>query len=1122
MRHAIAIGLTFLFSQYALVAAPPSQRAIQLRNQGIAELENEAPVRAETTFSELLRLAPDDPLPYANLAIATLRQQKLDEAQEWIDKALAKRPNDARLFAIQAEVHHWSGDSRAALAAFRRAADAAPTTIDYQYSLYRQAASTNDPAAVDASRVALDRLAKLRPENLVVLLQLGRKAREESDRAAATATYLRIRELIWQAPRGADTLLERIMAGLEADEMASLRSSALRLENVLKISPMYKEGLREMSSGIQGTPLLALHDEPAISGWGLPAEISFRGRLLAEKANAAAALAVGDLDGDEKAEIARLSAGQPLTLQVLRATTPAGPVAQAPAPAGLERLLLLDLDNDGRQEVLGFGPRAAAIWSMTDDGSLLDVTSDFLPAGARGRAAAAIDFDIEGDLDLFLANESLLLLRNALEGALEEVTAKSLPTSESPQVRDTVATDLDRDGDLDLLLAHASGLTWLDNLRQGRFADRTNDLPATGPVQRVASADLDNDGLTDIVIIGQGVRFLHNLGGRFAPWDLAGFPSTSTAASLAAFDADNDGFLDLAVGRPDEVSLRVNRGDHFTSVKISESPSGTTVLAPIDLDNDGDLDLLADGAAGLTLLENVGGNRNKYLSVRLRGLNKGNSKNNVFGLGSAVEVKAGSAYQYREAFGETVHFGLGSVAKPDFLRVVWTNGVPQNRLQPETNQRIVEEQQLKGSCPFLYAKTTDGFEFVTDLLWGSPAGLPIADGVYLGADPQELVRIDGLTTTDGRYEIRVTEELWEAAFFDRLRLWVVDHPHAVEVASSLRILPGESLPEMVHGSRKVRPVAAAWDATGRDVTGRVSARDDIYADGWRRSAYQGVAAEPWSFTFDLGEAPERSIRLLLDGWIFPTDASLNLALAQRHTPAPTPPALEVETAGGWEPLMPSMGFPAGKTKTMVIDTPPLPSDARRLRIVSSQWLSWDRIAWTDSPVDSEPQVIVKLEPTLADLHYRGFSSIVRKAPNAPHFFDYSELSTTSPWLPFPGRYTRYGDVRELLLEADDLSVILGPGDEMAIVFDATALQPPAAGLTRTLFLESHGWDKDADRNTGEGLQVGPLPFRAMSGYPYGADEAFPDTPLHREYIDQWLTRVVVPPRPGETLSTAAP
>jgi len=116
----------------------------------------------------------------------------------------------------------------------------------------------------------------------------------------------------------------------------------------------------------------------------------------------------------------------------------------------------------------------------------------------------------------------------------------------------------------------------------------------------------------------------------------------------------------------------------------------------------------------------------------------------------------------------------------------------------------------------------------------------------------------------------------------------------------------------------------------------------------------------------------------------------------------------------------------------------------------------------------------------------------------------------SPWLPLPGRYTRYGDVRELLAEPDDRSVILAAGDEMALTFDAAHLPPPPAGWVRTVFLESHGWDKDADRNTWAPHQVEPLPFRAMSGYPYGGDERFPDGPLHREYRERWLTREVLP------------
>ena len=132
--------------------------------------------------------------------------------------------------------------------------------------------------------------------------------------------------------------------------------------------------------------------------------------------------------------------------------------------------------------------------------------------------------------------------------------------------------------------------------------------------------------------------------------------------------------------------------------------------------------------------------------------------------------------------------------------------------------------------------------------------------------------------------------------------------------------------------------------------------------------------------------------------------------------------------------------------------------------------------------------------------------MVREAPNAPHGFDYQRVTLDSPWLPFPGRYSRYGDVRELLAEPDDLSVILAPGDEIALVFDASHLEPPPEGFSRSLFLESHGWDKDADRNTWEAQQLEPLPFRAMTGYPYGPGESFPETPEHETYRREWLTR----------------
>jgi len=1125
----------FLASALAAVPAPAaiSPQALELRDLGLAELENERPEKAAEAYRQLIEMVPGDPLGHANLAIALLRQQQYEPALAAIDAALEKDPGDGDLLAIKAEILQWKGELEGALALMREAVAEDPEDLEVLYTAYQLATTVKGEAAEAMAGDVLERLAALRPENVVVLLQLGQRAIADGDRATATGAFLRVAQLLWQVDPVAARALRMVNDALRQDDLESARVPAVRLENVLKISPMFRESLRELRTGIQGIPIKRFEDEPEPTAFGDPIEITFAASELDPRPTAGRALATGDFDGDEKPDVARIRAGEGAvdsdeggaTLEVRLAAGGWRVSSAHPAP-GLDQLLAADLDNDGHLDLLAFGPERGAFWRGAGDGSFAPAEMGLASAGAE--AATVIDFDVEGDLDVAVAGGSsgaADLYRNNLQGPLEQVGDRSLPRLAGGGRHGIAASDLDRDGDLDLVLAGDGGIVWLDNLRQGRFTDRTADAGLGGSgdpastLRAVVAADLDADGHPDLATAGDGgIHLWRNTAeeeraGHFERWTAPALAVAGTDdgsfSSVLAEDLDNDGRLDLAAAGDGGVVAFVRDGSGgFAPVKVTGGPDSASAVAAADLDRDGDLDLVAAGPGGLHRLENRGGNRNRWLDVRLRGLTKGNSKNNVYGVGSVVEVHDGRAYQFREAAGDVVHFGLGSREDAEVLRVVWTNGVPQNRISVSGNQRIVEEQLLKGSCPFLYAWDGERFVFVTDLLWGAPLGLPVAPGAWASADPSELVRIDGLADDGGVYRLRVTEELWEAAFFDHLRLWVVDHPAEVEVASSLKVIPGETVEDRVLASRELRPVAAAWDGAGREVTVEVRERDEVYADGYRPSPYQGVAAEPWTFTFDLGESPREPVRLHLDGWIFPADASLNLAVAQRGDLPYLPPRVEVETGDGWRELMASPGFPAGKTKTMVIDLPPLPPGATRLRLVTNLWLHWDRIAWTTAPADSEPMVRARLLPAEADLRYRGFSALVRHAPNAPHAFDYQRLRKSSPWLPFPGRYTRFGDVRELLREPDDFSVILAPGDEIALRFDARHLPPPKPGHRRTLFLESHGWDKDADRNTFEAQQLEPLPFRAMSGYPYGPGEHFPDTPAHRDYREDWLTREV--------------
>lgn len=1111
LSHALLLAVVL---PVAVQAAAPSPEALALRDRGFADLENENPDLAAEAFVELIEVLPDDPLGHANLAIALLRQQKYDAAIQSVDTALTKAPGDASILAIKAEILQWQGDLDGALAIMEQAVAKAPQDLEVLYSAYQLATTARGEVA---ERVAADTIAKLtelRPENVVVLLQRGQRAIAAGDRSTATVAFARLAQLLWQVDPIALRAMGMVNDALRQDDLGSARVPAIRLENVLKISPMFRESLRELKTGIQGIPLQRLVGEPETTAFGKSIAVTWKGQRLDERPTRGRGLATGDFDGDQRADIARLVSGASGDALVISLSSKGHGVTTELPAADVETLLAVDLDNDGHLDLVAHGPGAGRVWLGREGGAFERAPDDLGLTGAGATAVVAVDYDIEGDLDLVTVggagDAKANLYRNALNGPLQGVGNRTLPAFTGAASHDVAVSDLDRDGDLDLAVAHGEGLSWLDNLRQGRFVDRSAaaGLGDTSASRALVAADFDNDGLSDLVAAGEGLVAWRNRDTRFEAWSPSGL-TAEDADALVAADFDNDGRLDLAAaGGGGLTVLGQNDAGGFESRTVDGGPASASALAAVDLDGDGDLDLLTAGPEGLHRLDNQGGNGNHWLALRLRGLDKGNSKNNLFGVGTLVEVRSGQAYQFREAAGDVLHLGLGSRQAADVLRVVWTNGVPQNRLQLAGNQQIVEEQLLKGSCPFLYAWDGERMAFVTDLLWAAPLGLPVAPGVWASSDPSEIVRVDGLVAQDGVYDLRVTEELWEAAFFDHVRLWVVDHPDAVEVASNLKVIAGQALPEEVMASRGLRPAAQVWDGRGADVTSAVAERDEVYADGYRSSRYQGVAAEPWTFTFDLGEAPGQAVRLHLDGWIFPSDASLNLAVAQRQDLSYVPLRLEMETDAGWEVLVENTGFPAGKTKTMVIDTPELPSGVQKLRFVSTLWLHWDRLAWTTRPVDDEPLMRAQLMPSHAELRFRGFSQMARSAPNGPHTYDYARLRTDEPWIPFPGNYTRYGDVRPLLEKPDDFSVILAPGDELVLRFDAKDLPPVAEGHRRTLFLESHGWDKDADRNTYEGHRLEPLPFRAMSGYPWGEGESYPNTPEHEAYQRDWLTRKV--------------
>ena len=118
----------------------------------------------------------------------------------------------------------------------------------------------------------------------------------------------------------------------------------------------------------------------------------------------------------------------------------------------------------------------------------------------------------------------------------------------------------------------------------------------------------------------------------------------------------------------------------------------------------------------------------------------------------------------------------------------------------------------------------------------------------------------------------------------------------------------------------------------------------------------------------------------------------------------------------------------------------------------------------------------------ATVGYRGFSAQLPRTSSQPHRYDYHNVSTVPKWPPLAGQLTRPGDCMSLLSAWDDEMVVIAGGDEIQIRFREPEVQLPE-GWKRDFILHSVGWDKDADLNTLEGQNVGPLPFKAMEAYP---------------------------------------
>ena len=589
-------------------------------------------------------------------------------------------------------------------------------------------------------------------------------------------------------------------------------------------------------------------------------------------------------------------------------------------------------------------------------------------------------------------------------------------------------------------------------------------------------------------------------------------------------DYDNDGVLDLLTLREGGLALARNvGGGRWTDATEASGLAGVTpgtasafqAMALGDLDNDGDTDIAIRTSAGaLRLLRNAGGTRNASLRVRLSA-----RVSNRSAVGTKVEVRAGSLRQVLEssssspavAPSDTV-LGLGARGSADVVRLLWPSGILQAETAiapaPGTRELAIAELDRKpSSCPYLFTWNGRRFEFITDFMGGGEMGGWAGPGQWNQPDPDEYVRIRGdqLQAREGRYEVRVTNELEEALFVDRLQLVAVDHPADVDVYPNEGLRSPPRAPFRLFAVRDRRPPSRAVDEHGHDMLERLAAVDRRYPDDFARLPIRGYAV-PHVLELDLGPASDRAV-LLLTGWTDYAFSSDNVAATQGGTTM-TPPSLQVkDAAGAWRTVIEDVGFPVGRPQTIAVDLAgKFLSASREVRIVTSMRIYWDQVQ-VASPARETP-VLTRMTPATADLHWRGFSAESSPDGREPFGYDYDQVSAHSPWKVPAGRYTREGDVRTLIDAVDDMFAISRPGDELAVSFDARTAAAPPRGWTRTFLLYAHGYSKEMNPRSATPDTVAPLPFRAMTRYPYDGAERFPWTPARVRYDERFNTRIV--------------
>ncbi|MCP3916206.1 MAG: CRTAC1 family protein [bacterium] len=312
-------------------------------------------------------------------------------------------------------------------------------------------------------------------------------------------------------------------------------------------------------------------------------------------------------------------------------------------------------------------PAADTLYRNDGDGTFTDVSTSSGVAATfgNGMGLACADFDGDGAVDLFVANDGMpnQLWMNRGGGKFEDralLAGCAVNVQGAAEASMGVApVDVDEDGDIDLFMTHLVGEsnTFYKN-RRGIFSDQTTATGLGAPSMAytgfgVGFADFDHDGVQDLYIANGRV-------GDTRPH----------AREDDIYAESNLLFRGLGSGRFEEVLPQGGTAQPW----IGNSRG----VAFADYDADGDVDLaVVDNAGRLRLLRNEAPKSGHWAVLSVL------DADGKTAIGAQVRIVAGggerwrsvrTAYSYCSASDPRVHVGLGASERIETVEVTWTDG----------------------------------------------------------------------------------------------------------------------------------------------------------------------------------------------------------------------------------------------------------------------------------------------------------------------------------------------------------------------------------------------------------------------------------------------------------------